>query len=214
MDSIRILIADDHAFYREGVRTMLGALPAAEVVGEAANGDEAVAQATALQPDVILMDLKMPGLNGIEATRTISQGNPQVGILVVTMFDDDESVFAAMQAGARGYLLKDAKLADLLRAVTAVSQGDAIFSPAIARRMVHFFSASRPSAPPIPFPDLTEREREVLTLVAQGWSNEAIATRLVLSLKTVRNHVSTILSKLQVSNRASAIVKARDAGVG
>jgi DNA-binding NarL/FixJ family response regulator len=214
METIRILIADDHAFYREGVRTMLSALPAAEVVGEAASGDEAVAQAAALQPDIILMDIKMPGLNGIEATRIISLSSPQIGILVVTMFDDDESVFAAMQAGARGYLLKDAKLADLLRAVTAVSQGDAIFSPAIARRMVHFFSASRPSAPPVPFPDLTEREREVLTLVAQGWSNEAIATRLVLSLKTVRNHVSTILSKLQVSNRASAIVKARDAGVG
>jgi DNA-binding NarL/FixJ family response regulator len=213
METIRILIADDHAFYREGVRTMLSALPGAEVVGEAASGDEAVAQAAALQPDMILMDIKMPGLTGIEATRAISQANPQIAILVVTMFDDDESVFAAMQAGARGYLLKDAKLADLLRAVTAVSEGDAIFSPAIARRMVHFFSAPRLITPSVPFPDLTEREREVLTLVAQGWSNEAIATRLVLSLKTVRNHVSTILSKLQVSDRAGAIVKARDAGM-
>ena len=212
-ETIRILIADDHTFYREGVRTMLSAMPQAEVVGEAASGDEAVAQAAALQPDIILMDIKMPGLTGIAATRMICRTSPQIGILVVTMFDDDESVFAAMQAGARGYLLKDAKLADLTRAVEAVSQGDAIFSPAIARRMVHFFSVSRPAAPTLRFPELTEREREVLALVAQGWSNEAIATRLVLSMKTVRNHVSTILSKLQVSDRAGAIVKARDAGM-
>ncbi len=214
MDTIRILIADDHTFYREGVRAMLSALPAAEVVGEAANGDEAITQAALLQPDVILMDLKMPGLNGIEATRAICQATPHIAILVVTMFDDDESVFAAMQAGARGYLLKDAKLADLIRAVTAVSEGNAIFSPAIARRMVHFFNPSRTASQPVLFPELTEREREILTLIAQGWSNEAIATRLVLSLKTVRNHVSNILSKLQVNDRASAIVKARDAGIG
>lgn len=214
IESLRILIADDHAFYREGVKAMLSLMPAAEVVGEAITGEEAVRLAAALQPDLVLMDIKMPGLNGIEATRAILHTSPHIAVLVVTMFDDDESVFAAMRAGARGYLLKDARHDDLIRAVTAVSRGEAIFSPAIASRMIQYFSQSQSRAVRYVFPELTEREREVLALVAQGRNNEAIAARLSLSLKTVRNHVSNILSKLQVSDRAQAIVKARDAGMG
>ena len=212
-DPIRILIADDHSFYREGVRVMLEAMREAEVVGEATTGDEAVALAGTLQPDVVLMDIKMPGMNGIDATRAILHTSPHIGVLIVTMFDDDDSVFAALRAGARGYLLKDARLDDLIRCVTAVHRGEAIFSPAIARRMIQYFSTPRTPVPPQLFPELTEREREVLTLIAQGLSNEAIAARLVLSLKTVRNHVSNILSKLQVNDRTQAIIRARDAGL-
>lgn len=213
MEKIRILIADDHTFYREGVRTMLSAMPEAEVVGEASSGDEVVVQARLLQPDLILMDIKMPGLSGIDATRQILHTSPHIGILMVTMFDDDASVFAAMQAGARGYLLKDARLAELMRAVTAVSQGEAIFSPAIARRMAQFFSERSRIVEPLLFPELTEREREILALLAQGHNTEALAARLVLSHKTVRNHISNILSKLQVRDRIEAIMRARDAGL-
>lgn len=213
INPLRILIADDHAFYREGVRAMLSLLPDAEVVGEATTGTAAVALAADVQPDLVIMDLKMPELNGIEATRAILHTSPHIGILVVTMFDDDESVFAAMRAGARGYLLKDARHDEFIRAVNAVSEGEAIFSPAIARRMIQYFSTDR-RRPAQRFPELTEREHEVLALLAQGRSNEAIAAQLVLSLKTVRNHVSAILSKLQVRDRAQAIIKARDAGMG
>ncbi len=213
MDPIRLLIADDHAFYREGVRTMLVGLPDMEVIGEAAGGDETIARAEALQPDVILMDIKMPGTNGIEATRRILRVSPHIKVLVVTMFEDDDSVFAAMRAGARGYLLKDADQDELVRAVKAVYRGEAIFSPAIAQRMIRYFSALPQAASAIAFPDLTEREREILHLIAQGESNAAIAKRLTLSLKTVQNHVSNIFSKLQVADRAKAIVRARDAGL-
>jgi DNA-binding NarL/FixJ family response regulator len=213
-EGLRIIVADDHAFYREGVKAMLGLLPGAEVVGEASSGEEAVRLAAALQPDLVLMDIKMPGLNGIAATRAIRHTSPHIAVLVITLFDDDDSVFAAMRAGARGYLLKDARHDELIRAVTAVSRGEAIFSPAIAARMIQYFSSSHPPGAAPAFPELTEREREVLALVAQGRNNEAIAARLGLSLKTVRNHVSNILSKLQVSDRAQAIVRARDAGLG
>jgi DNA-binding NarL/FixJ family response regulator len=215
-DPIRVLIADDHTFYREGVRALLGAVPGVEVVGEAATGDEVIAQAEALQPDVILMDLKMPGTNGVEATRRILHTSPHVGVLVVTMYEDDDSVFAAMRAGARGYLLKDADRDDLLRAIQAVNRGEAIFSPAIARRLMRYFyelRAGSPGAPTPPFPHLTNREREVLTLIAQGRNNTAIAAWLGLSLKTVQNHVSNIFSKLQVADRAQAIIRAREAGL-
>jgi DNA-binding NarL/FixJ family response regulator len=209
----RVLVADDHAFYREGVRAMLGALPGTEVVGEAATGEEAVARAAELSPDIIIMDLRMPGIDGITATRQILAQRPEIGVLVVTMFDDQESVFAAMRAGARGYLLKDATLDEFLRAVTAVRNGEAIFSPAIARRMIQYFGMPMPVAP-LPFPELSERERQILTLIAQGLSNEAIATRLTLSLKTVRNHTSNILGKLQLRTRAEAAQAARLAGLG
>ena len=218
MEPIRVLIADDHRFYREGVRALLGGLPDIEVVGEAANGDDTIAQAADLQPDVVLMDLKMPGLSGIEATRRILLESPHVGVLVVTMYEDDDSVFAAMRAGARGYLLKDADRDDLVRAIQAVSRGEAIFSPAIARRLMGYFAALREAGshagPAPPFPDLTAREREILALIAQGHGNAAIAARLSLSVKTVQNHVSNIFSKLQVADRAQAIILARQAGLG
>ncbi len=214
MEKIRVLIADDHPFYREGVRTMLRATPDIEIIGEAANGEDTVAQAERLQPDVILMDLKMPGMGGIEATRRILHTSPHIGVLVLTMFEADETVFAAMRAGARGYLLKDADQDELIRAIQAVSRGEAIFSPAIAQRLVHYFAALRRTAADLTFPELTDREREILHLIAQGHSNTEIADQLLVSLKTVRNHVSNIYSKLQVADRAQAIVRARAAGLG
>lgn len=214
MEPIRLVIADDHAFYREGVRSMLRGLPDMDVIGEAASGDEVIVQAATLQPDVILMDLKMPGVHGIEATRRILSTSPHIKVLMVTMFEDDDSVFAAMRAGARGYLLKDADQDELVRAVQAVYRGEAIFSPTIAQRLIHYFSALPHTASAIAFPELTEREREILHLMARGESNAAIARQLVLSTKTVQNHVSNILSKLQVADRAQAIVRARDAGLG
>ncbi len=214
MEPIRLLIADDHAFYREGVRTMLSEVADIEVIGEAATGNEAITQAATLQPDVILMDLKMPGVHGIEATRHILSTSPHIKVLVVTMFEDDDSVFASMRAGARGYLLKDADQDELVRAVRAVSRGEAIFSPTIAQRLIHYFSALPHTASAMAFLNLTEREREILHRIAQGESNAAIAKRLVLSTKTVQNHVSNIFSKLQVADRSQAIVRARDAGLG
>ncbi len=210
---IRILIADDHTLFRDGLRALLGSVPDTEVVGEAATGEEAIAQAMALSPHVVLMDIQMPGMNGIEATLRILQVNPAVGIVVLTMFEDDDSVFAAMRAGARGYVLKGADQAEMLRAIRAVASGEAIFGPAIAQRLLAFFAA-RTSAPPLPFPDLTNREREILDLIAAGHGNAEIASRIYLSPKTVRNHVSSIFSKLQVADRAQAIVRAREAGLG
>jgi DNA-binding NarL/FixJ family response regulator len=214
MDPIRILIADDHPFFRDGLRVLLDSVPDTGVVGEAMTGDEAIALATSLQPDVILMDINMPGINGIEATRRIIHTSPHIGILVVTMFEDDDSVFAAMRAGARGYLLKGADQTEMLQAIRAVAGGQAIFGPAIAQRLMHFFAAPKPAAPSQVFPDLTEREREILSLIAQGRSNAEIADHFVLSPKTVRNHVSNIFSKMQVADRAQAIVRAREAGFG
>jgi len=196
MEKIRVLIADDHVFYREGVRAMLSALSEIEVIGEAASGDEVIVRARALLPDVILMDIKMPGPNGIEATRRILHASPHIGVLMVTMFEDDDSVFAAMRAGARGYLLKDADQDELVRAIKSVGRGEAIFSPAIAQRLIHYFALPRPSLAELAFPELTERERELLQLIATGLNNADIAARLVLSLKTVQNHVSNIFSKL------------------
>lgn len=215
---IKVLIADDHAFYREGVRAFLSNTADVEVVGEANNGDEAVAKAADLAPNVILMDLKMPGMNGIEATRRIHETDQSVGVLVLTMFDDDASVFAAMRAGARGYLLKDADKDEVVRAIVAVERGEAIFSPAIAQRMIQYFSTA-PSASSIKkqpgeFSELTERELEILNLIAKGDNNNTIANKLSLSIKTVQNYVSSILTKLQVADRAQAIVRAREAGLG
>lgn len=210
---IRILIADDHTLFRDGLRALLGSIPDAEVVGEAATGEEAVERAVATRPDVVLMDIQMPGMNGIEATRRILRTDSAVGVVVLTMFEDDDSVFAAMRAGARGYILKGADQAEMLRAIRAVAGGEALFGPAIAARLLGFF-AGKPAAPPAPFPELTEREREVLDLIAAGRGNAEIADRLFLSPKTVRNHISSIFGKLQVADRAQAIVRAREAGLG
>lgn len=215
---IKVLIADDHVFYREGVRALLSNSPEIIVVGEASNGDEVITKAAELNPTVILMDLKMPGMNGIEATRKIIQKQADIGILVITMFDDDDSVFAAMRAGARGYLLKDSDKDELVRAIVAVERGGAIFSPAIAQRMIQYFTASpgrgSASKKTDQFAGLTEREREILDLIAQGHSNMVIANKLSLSIKTVQNYVSSILTKLQVADRSQAIVRARKAGFG
>lgn len=214
MEKKRVLIADDHPLFRHGIRGLLVATPDFEVIGEATSGDEAITLADELVPDVILMDIHMPGVNGIEATRRILHDHPQIRVLMVTMFEDDASVFTAMRAGAHGYILKDAQKEDLLRAIRAVGSGEAIFSPAIASRMIAFFNSVRPTAPAQVFPELTEREREILDLIAQGLNNNQVATRLVLSSSTVRNYVSSIFSKLQVADRAQAIIKARDAGLG
>jgi DNA-binding NarL/FixJ family response regulator len=200
--------------FRHGLRTLLDSAPDIDVVGEATSGLEAVAHAAALEPDVLLMDLKMPDLGGIEATRRILQAQPGMRVLVVTMFEDDASVFAAMRAGARGYVLKDAQPDDLLRAIRAVGRGEAIFSPTIATRVLDFFANASRGVPRDAFPMLTDREREVLVLLAQNRSNAEISTIAGLTPKTVSNYVSSILSKLQVADRAQAILRAREAGLG
>jgi DNA-binding NarL/FixJ family response regulator len=212
-ERIRVLIVDDHTPFRAGLRALLNSVPDMEVTGEAADGDEAIRAAGRLQPDVILMDIQMPGKNGIEATRAIYQSSPHIGVIVLTMFEDDDSVFAAMRAGARGYLLKGADQAEILRAIHSVKSGEALFGPGIARRLINFFSQAN-LQPEHPFPDLTERERGVLDLLARGTSNAEMAEALGISQKTVRNHVSNIFNKLQVADRAQAIIRARDAGLG
>jgi len=211
---VRVLIADDHVAFRGGLRAALETADDVEVVGEAASGEDAVARTAELQPDVVLMDVNMPGIDGVEATRRIVDTSPHIAVLVLTMHDDDETVFAAVRAGARGYLLKGAPRAELLRAVRAVFAGEAIFGPAVARRLVDLFAGPAPRADSTAFPELTTREREILDLIAAGRSNTEIKETLVLSPKTVRNHVSNIFSKLQVRDRAEAIVRARDAGLG
>lgn len=213
-DIIRVFIADDHPLFRDGIRTLLLAVADMTLVGEAENGDEAVALAGQLQPDVLLMDIHMPGINGIDAARQIVQNSPHIAVLIITMYDDDASVFSAMRAGARGYLLKGAKQDEIQRAIRAAANGEAIFSPAIASRMMTFFANVKQPKLPRLFPELSNREREILDLIAQGYRNPEIAEKLYLSPKTVRNQVSNILSKLQVADRAQAIITARDAGLG
>jgi DNA-binding NarL/FixJ family response regulator len=213
MDTIQVLIADDHQLFRDGLRALLQSAADTEVVGEASTGKEALDLAAENQPDVVLMDLQMPDMDGIEATRHIVRTSPHINILMVTMFEDDQSVFDAMRAGARGYVLKGAKHEEMLRAIRAVAGGEAIFSPSIASRMMNFFAASRSAIPQEVFSDLTDREHEILTLIARGESNVEIAQALTISVKTVRNHVSNIFSKLQVADRAQAVIRARDAGL-
>ena len=210
---VRVLVAEDHPVYRDGLRVLLASSPAIVLVGEAIDGDAAVQLAAQLQPDVVLMDLQLPLRNGIEATRAIIGERAQTAVLILTMFDDDESVFNAMRAGARGYLLKDAGREELLNAVDGVAHGGAVFGPGVARRLAAFFAAGA-SAQVQPFPELTERERQVLDRMARGEGNAAIAARLGISLKTVRNYASTIFDKLMVVSRAEAIVRAREAGLG
>jgi DNA-binding NarL/FixJ family response regulator len=211
-ETIRILLADDHPMFRYGLRAVLDSHPGTTLVGEAGTGDEAVAMASQLRPDVVVMDLTMPGLNGIEATRRIVADLPQVNILVVTMFDDSASVLAAVRAGARGYLVKGADRDEILRAVHAAAAGEAIFSPAAADHLTAHLAGPRPVAATLP--GLTGREHEILALLAAGYTNAAISERFRLSPKTVRNYVSAILTKLGAESRAEAIERARAAGLG
>ena len=210
--TIRMLIADDHPLVREGLKAALAPLPEVEIVAEAATGSAAIREAVLHQPDVIVMDLQMPELNGIDATRELARAVPSAAVLVLTMFDDDDWVFAAMRAGARGYVLKGAEQQELARAIMAVAAGEAIFGPAVATRVLAYFAT--PARTPTPFPELTAREREVLDLIAAGHTNHQIAERLGLSAKTVANHISAIFAKLQVADRTQAVLRARDAGLG
>jgi DNA-binding NarL/FixJ family response regulator len=215
LETLRILIAEDHPLFRKGVISLLSSVPDFEVAGEATTGEEAVVRAEQLQPDVVLMDLQMPKVNGIEATRRILQQSPSVRVLVVTLFEDEDSVFMALRAGARGYVLKDADEEEMVHAIRAVGRGEAIFSPNVATRVLAYFAASSPGgASPQAFPTLTDREREILNLIAQGHPNPSIARHLSLSTKTIGNYVSNIFTKLQVADRAQAIIRAREAGLG
>jgi DNA-binding NarL/FixJ family response regulator len=212
---LTVVVADDHPVFRDGLQVTLDDEPDINVVAAVADGDAAVAEVVRTSADVVLMDLRMPGVGGIEATSRIAAERPETAVIVLTMSDDDDSVFAALRAGARGYLLKEADATDILRAVRAVAAGEAVFGPRIANRVIAFFSAAGlRGASAAPFPALTDREREVLDLVARGCDNATIARRLFLSDKTVRNHVSACLTKLQVASRAEAVALARDAGLG
>jgi DNA-binding NarL/FixJ family response regulator len=211
---IRVVLVDDHPVFRHGLTALLAAMPDIEVLAEGATGHDAVRLAAELRPDVVVMDLNMPELNGVEATRLVTAQHPEVGVLVLTMFEDDDSVFAAMRAGAQGYLVKGADGPEVLRAITSVAGGEAIFGPSVARRVLAYLTRPLSVHDERVFPDLTGREREVLELVAAGLGNAAIAHRLSLSPKTVRNNVSSIFAKLQVADRAEAIVRARRAGLG
>jgi DNA-binding NarL/FixJ family response regulator len=216
--AIHVLIVDDHTLFREGLISILTKAPDIQVVGEAGIGPEAITKARELEPHVILMDIKMPEINGIEATQQVLAHRPETGVIMLTMLEDDESLFAAMCAGARGYILKGADKAEVLRTIRAVAAGEALFGPAIAARVTAFFrhrsSAAQQQLQAMPFPDLTEREREVLELIARGESNQEIARTLHITAKTVSNYISSIFAKLQVIDRAQAIVKARRAGLG
>ena len=210
---IRVIIADDHTLFRDGLVALLNSVPEIDLVGTAQDGEQAIQLAADAQPDVVLMDLLMPKVNGIEATKHIIQTSPHIGVVMLTMFEDDESVFASMRAGARGYILKGADQEDVLRAIRAVARGEALFGPSIATRLMDFFTPPV-SEPAQAFPELTERENEILALIAQGSNNSEIAEQLHISLKTVRNHVSNIYNKMQVTDRVQAVLRAREAGLG
>ena len=214
MDAIRVLLADDHTLFRKGIRTMLSEMPEVEVIGEAANGSEALDLANQLVPDVILMDIKMPNLSGIEATREILRENPHIGVILVTMFDDPESVFAGMRAGSRGYVLKEAEPEELRRAIEAAHRGEVMLCPIMARKVLdHFAVEGSPARAQLPYEQVSQRELQVLQLAADGLSNREIAQRLVISEKTAKNHVSNIFSKLNVNDRTQAVVQALRMGL-
>jgi len=213
LEPIRILLADDHTLFRKGIRTILEQMEGLKVEGEAASGQEAIALAQELVPDVILMDIKMPEVSGIEATRHILQENPHIGVILVTMFDDPESVFAGMRAGARGYVLKEAEPEELRRAVDAAHRGEVILCPIIASKVLEYWSHTKPRQPGMPYERLTQRELQVLQLAADGLSNKEIADRLVISEKTVKNHIANIFSKLNVNDRTQAILYALRKGL-
>ncbi|QKG25925.1 LuxR family two component transcriptional regulator [Actinomadura verrucosospora] len=206
------MVADDHPVVRGGLRALLGSIDGFEVAGEAEDGHGAVREAVEHGPDVLVMDVRMPGLDGIEATRRIGRVAPGVAVLMLTMYEDDDSVFEAMRAGARGYLLKGAQQDDIARAIRAVAAGEAIFGPGVARRVLGYFAA--PPSAAEPFPELTARERQVLDLIAAGRANAEIARALAIAPKTVANHISAIFTKLRVADRSAAIVRARRAGFG
>jgi DNA-binding NarL/FixJ family response regulator len=213
MKPLTVLIADDHPLFRKGIRALIETMPDVTLVGEAQSGQEAVEMALAHQPDIVLMDLHMPGGSGLSATRELNKRSPNIRILVVTLYEDNDSIFTALRAGAHGYILKYANEEEMMRAIRAVGEGEAIFSPAIATRLIDYFAAARQQVPQEIFPELTDREREILALIARGESNAAIADQLVITLKTVRNYVSNIYNKLQVADRAQAAIRARDAGL-
>ena len=210
---LRVLIADDHPVFRDGLAALLTSV-GMEVVAEAPNGSDAIAATLEHKPDVVVMDIKMPGLDGIEATRRLRAQGSEAAILILTMFEDDDSVFAALRAGASGYILKDADQDDLTRAIESIARGEVIFGGGVAQKVLTHFAQGPKSSGPVTFPQLTDREREILELVATGANNSSIARRLFLSEKTVRNNVSNIFTKLQVADRSEAIVKAREAGLG
>ena len=214
MEKIRVLIADDQVITRSGLRVLLSAAEMLEIVGEASDGEQVVAMAVAEQPDVILMDLRMPGVNGIEATRRIHRASPNIGILILTVFEDDASVFPAIRAGARGYLLKNSEQEELLRAINTVAAGGAVFSPGIAQKVLGYLSAPPPQMPANLFDELTEREREILESIARGQTNVEIAANLNLSVKTVSNYVSSVLLKVHATDRAKLMLMALEAGMG
>jgi DNA-binding NarL/FixJ family response regulator len=212
-EAINILIADDHTLFREGLVALFNSVSEMEVIGTAEDGQQVIRMAENLQPDVILMDIQMPKINGIAATREIIRTSPHIGVIIVTMFEDDDSVFAAMKAGARGYILKGADQDEMLMTIKAVARGEALFGPSIAARLMEFMSAVSRKEEKL-FPELTKRERQVLELIAQGLDNAEIANQLTISIKTVSNHVSNILNKMQVTDRVQAVIRARDAGMG
>jgi DNA-binding NarL/FixJ family response regulator len=212
--TVRVVVVDDHPLFVDGLRRLLASVPDLELAAVANTGAEALTAVEQAQPDVVLMDLHLPELSGIEATRRIVGSAPDIAVLVLSMLDDDDSVFAALRAGARGYLVKGAQPDEVLQAVRATANGEAVFGASLATRILGYFAELQPRAQPVPFPKLSDREREVLDLLAAGHSNAVIASRLYLSSKTVRNHVSNIIGKLQVADRTAAIIRARDSGLG
>lgn len=214
MPPIRVLIVDDHTLFREGLRAILKVVSDIEIVGEAATGREAIKKVLTLSPNIILMDIQMPDMTGIDATQQILGTHPDIGIIILTMLEDDDSLFSALQAGARGYVLKGADKAEMVRSIRAIANGEALFGPAIAARLTKFFNSQDRIAEQTAFPELTERELEVLELIASTNTNHEIAKKLNITMKTVSNHISNIFNKLQVADRTQAIFKARDAGLG